>query len=302
MTSAGAQSETISLLYVDDEPALLGLSKRYLEHYGNFAVTIASSAPEAIRILAENAFDAIVSDYEMPEMNGIEFLKHIRAEGNEIPFLIFTGKSREEVVIEAINNGADFYIQKGGVPRAQFAELVNKIEYAVSRRRALEDLRRSEERYRFIADNVADNIWMFDMEFKLTYVNPAGERMRGFTVVEDLAQTLEEKMTPASCELVIKRFQEELALEATGTADPTREIIFETEEYCKDGSTIWVENSVRCLRDGQGMISGILGVSRDITQRKRADEKLKRIGQYCRSLTENSPIQIIAGDQKGNSD
>ncbi len=81
-------------------------------------------------------------------MNGISFLKTLRANGNTTSFIIFTGKGREEVVIEALNCGADFYIQKGGNPTAQFAELSNKIRYAVSRKRTEDLLKESEERYR----------------------------------------------------------------------------------------------------------------------------------------------------------
>lgn len=300
METAGTESPVISLLYVDDEPALLELSKQYLERSGNFIVTIASGPPEAIRMLLEHSYDAIISDYEMPEMDGIEFLKHLRAEGNAIPFLIFTGRGREDVVIEALNNGADFYIQKGGDPRSQFAALINMVRYAVSRRRAEQALRRSEERYRFIADNVADNIWMFDMEFNLTYVSPACKKMRGYTVEEDLGQSLEDKMTPASCERVVRRFQEELAINATGTADLKRTILFETEEYCKDGSTIWVKNSVRCLRNSHGESAGVLGVSRDITWRKEAEEALRQSEERYRSLAENSPVGITTCDRDGN--
>ena len=302
MVSAGTPSQAISLLYVDDEPALLELSKRYLERSGNYHVTVASGPLEAIEMLSEQSYDAIISDYEMPEMNGLEFLKHLRAEGKTIPFLIFTGRGREEVVIEALNNGADFYIQKGGVPRAQFAELTNKIQYAVSRRRAEEELQRSEERYRFITDNVADNIWMFDMGLNLTYANSSVEKMRGFTAEEDLAQSLEEKMTPESCERVLKRFQEELILDATGTVDGKRLILFETEEYCKDGSTIWVENSVRCLRDAHGESVGVLGVSRDITWRKQAEEALRQSEERYRLLAESSPFGIITCDVEGMID
>ena len=302
MVSAGTSPQPISLLYVDDEPVLLELSKRYLERSGNFVVSIASSPLEAIGMLSDQYFDAVMSDYEMPDMNGIEFLKHLRAEGNTIPFLIFTGRGREDVVIEALNNGADFYIQKGGDPRAQFAELINKIHYAVSRRRAEDALRRSEERYRFIADNVADNIWMFDMELNLIYVSPSGEIMRGFTAEEDLTQSLEDKMTPESCERVVRRFQEELALNATGTADLKRTILFETEEYCKDGSTIWVENSVRCLADVHGESAGVIGVSRDITWRKQAEEALRQSEERYRSLAENSPFGIITCDREGTID
>lgn len=299
MSSPDDEPGMISLLYVDDEPALLELTRRFLERIGNFVVTTAPGAQEAIGILAEERFDAIVSDYEMCGMNGVDLLKYLRAQGTDTPFLIFTGKGREEVVIEAMDHGADFYIQKGGDPRSQFAELTNKIRYAVSRRQAEEALRLSEGKYRFIAENVADNIWMFDMAFNMLYVSPACEKMRGYTVEEDLAQTLEEKMTPASCELVMKRFEEELALEATGTADPDRSILFETEEYCKDGSTIIVENSVRCLWDSEGQPKGVIGVSRDVTWRRRAEESLHRSEERYRSLAENSPVGIIICDAGG---
>ena len=80
----------------------------------------------------------------MPEMDGITFLKKLRASGNFTPFIIFTGRGREDVVIEALNNGADFYIQKGGEPKSQFAELSNKIRYAVSRKHSEEALGESE--------------------------------------------------------------------------------------------------------------------------------------------------------------
>ncbi len=112
----------ISLLYVDDEPDLLDLCKIFLEREGEFSVVTVTSAPGALQLLKERTFDAIISDYQMPVMDGIEFLKKVRMDFKDIPFILFTGRGREEVVIEAINCGADFYLQKGGAPRAQFSE------------------------------------------------------------------------------------------------------------------------------------------------------------------------------------
>ena len=127
---------TISVLFVDDESSLLEIGKLYLERTNDFTVTTASSAPEALNLLKSNRIQAIVSDYQMPEINGIEFLKQVRAMDRTIPFILFTGKGREEVVIEALNERADFYLQKGGAPTAQFAELGHKIKAAVEYRRA----------------------------------------------------------------------------------------------------------------------------------------------------------------------
>ena len=129
-------TDQISVLYVDDEPDLLDLGKIFLERTGDFRVTIATGVNEALSAMEGSEFETIISDYQMPGMDGIGFLKHLRSHGNKIPFILFTGRGREEVAIEALNNGADFYLQKGGDPSAQFAELANKVRYAVSHRRA----------------------------------------------------------------------------------------------------------------------------------------------------------------------
>ncbi|HVP96926.1 PAS domain S-box protein [Methanoregula sp.] len=134
------------ILYVDDESSLLEIGKIFLERNGQFSVDIINSAPEALAFLATKNYDAIISDYQMPVMNGIEFLKQIRSSGNSIPFIIFTGRGREEVVIEAINSGADFYLQKGGDPNSQFAELSHKLKIAVERKRAVNALVQDEIR------------------------------------------------------------------------------------------------------------------------------------------------------------
>ncbi|MEN6443980.1 MAG: PAS domain S-box protein [Methanoregula sp.] len=126
----------ISVLYVDDESALLDVSKAYLERTHEFAVTTATSAPAALELIKSNGIQAIVSDYQMPGMDGIEFLKKLRATEKNLPFILFTGKGREEVAIQAFENGADSYLQKGGDPKSQFAELMHKIKEAVEHRHA----------------------------------------------------------------------------------------------------------------------------------------------------------------------
>ena len=93
-----------------------------------------------------NRYDAIISDYQMPGTNGIDFLKSLRSKGNKMPFILFTGRGREEVVIEALNSGADFYLQKGGNPDAQFIELEHKVREAVGRIGRSGRCRENEER------------------------------------------------------------------------------------------------------------------------------------------------------------
>jgi PAS domain S-box-containing protein len=128
--------ETIRVLYVDDEPLLLELAQSFLEELGNFTVITSPSPRDSLASADLVSFDAIISDYQMPAMDGIAFLKKVRERCGDIPFILFTGRGREEVVIEAINNGADFYLQKGGDPEAQFAELAHKVRQAVARRKS----------------------------------------------------------------------------------------------------------------------------------------------------------------------
>ena len=123
----------LSVLYVDDEPTLLDVCKLYLERCSDISVSVSSSVEDALTLLETTSFDVIISDYQMPGTDGIGFLKILREKHCFIPFILFTGRGREEVMVEAMKNGAMFYIQKDGHPRSQFAELNNKIREAFRR-------------------------------------------------------------------------------------------------------------------------------------------------------------------------
>ncbi len=167
------------------------------------------------------------------------------------------------------------------------------------RRKAEDALRESEERYRLIAENTADTITVMDLDLRLTYVSPSVLKNRGYTAEEVLGQSLDQIMTPASLQLVSKLLDEQMALEASPEADPSRFVSIELEEYCKDGSTIWVESVVSFLRDGALKPTGILAVTRDITKRKQADLRLAESEQKYRTLAESSPDNIIRYDADG---
>lgn len=135
-----------SVLYVDDEELLLEIGRRFLEKDGTMAVTTRASGRAALDQIGAAPFDAIVSDYQMPEMDGITFLKEVRTRNPDIPFVLFTHRGRDEIALEAFRQGADFCIQKGGDPGVRFAELSRAIRIAVDYRRARQALRESEER------------------------------------------------------------------------------------------------------------------------------------------------------------
>ena len=169
----------------------------------------------------------------------------------------------------------------------------------IERKRAESALRQSEEKYRLIAENMAEIITTLDMELNFTYVSPSILKLRGFTVEEALKQKIDQIMTPESFQRLSEAFAEELSLEQTGTADPDRARVMELDEYKKDGSIIRVENTASFIRDGEKKPVGILVISRDITERKKMETALKQSEELFRLTIQLSPIGVGIVDSTG---
>jgi glycosyltransferase involved in cell wall biosynthesis/CheY-like chemotaxis protein len=128
----------ISVLLVEDEPEVLELTRLFLERDTELSVDACLSVKEALRKLNHKIYNVIVSDYFMPEINGIQLLKTLKFQGIDTPLIIFTGKGGEEIAIEALNSGAAFYLQKSENPRFQFAKLRRMIYEAALKQRTEE--------------------------------------------------------------------------------------------------------------------------------------------------------------------
>ncbi|MCK9580045.1 MAG: PAS domain S-box protein [Methanoregula sp.] len=279
----------ISILYVDDETALLEVTQTYLEDTGDFSVATTTSAQEAIGMLATGTFDAVVSDYQMPGMDGLAFLKHIRAENNTVPFILFTGKGREEVAIEALNTGADFYLQKGGEPKSQFAEMASKIRQAVQRRQAEQALAVSEEKYRDMVENINDVLFTVSKEGTITYISPRISQF-GYTPDNVIGKTLSEFIVADDFPSVQKRFRE---IE-NGNLHP-----FEFRILDGAGKIRIIRTSSRPAYTGD-IFSGIHGVMADITSVKTAEAKVSiSEQQYCNVFEAASDAMLVLNQDTG---
>jgi len=277
-----------SILYVDDEPALLEITRLFLEKDGEFSVDTATSGQAALALLGKKKYDAVVSDYQMPGMDGIGFLKQVRASGNPVPIIIFTGRGREEIVIQALNEGADFYLQKGGHPAAQFAELSNKVRYAILRRRAEESLRQEEAQLRQIIDLVPHMIFAKDRDGNYILANRAVAEGYNTTVAE-----LEGK--PHA------RFHGDSAELRHMLADD-REVMdtglvkFIPEEPYIDafGNRRYLQTTKVPFTTLGNRQQAVLGVAIDITERKRIEEELLRKNEELKDSFE----KIAAADEE----
>jgi len=176
------------------------------------------------------------------------------------------------VIVAGVGNKTDDYSERD---IRQLTLLMDGLWSILRYRRMHEALQSSEARYRLITENIAETIWTTDFDLRFTYISPAIERLRGFTVEEALGRSIESVLTPESLRIVTRIFEEEMAMELSGEADPRRVRRLDLEEYRKDGTTVWVGNTLSFLRDVSGKAIGILGVSQDITERKRAEIALR---------------------------
>ncbi len=150
---------------------------------------------------------------------------------------------------------------------------------------------RADAQYRLLAENVSDIIWTTDLELNFTYMSPSASALIGFDMDEIMKMTVEQMLTPESFERGMKVFAEQMAIE--GTKDFSRYWTLEVELRCKDGSTVLVEERVQFLRDEKGRPVGLLGVTRDITERRIAEEALRDSEEKYRLVVENAHEAIV---------
>ena len=270
----------ISVLYVDDEEVLLDIGKIFLEQAGDLQIETDSSVLHALDRISHETFDAIITDYQMPDMDGIEFLKRIRSLGYTTPVIIFTGRGREEVAIAALKEGADFYLQKGGDPSSQFAELSNQIRHVVRQRTAESAVRENELKYRTLFESASDAIFLLDHNRIIECNQQMAEifcRTRddliGLSPV-DLSPPYQADGSP-SPDAVLARIDAALS----GNTQ-----IFEWQHRHSDGHIFDCEVSLNRI-----VISGkyvLLSILRDISSRKRNEEELHRKSEELASSYE----------------
>lgn len=274
----------ISVLLVDDDPQILNVTSLYLQKGNEFSVTTCGGASEALDLLEGRPFDAIISDYEMPGMDGIAFLKVVRGRGDTTPFIIFTGRGREDVAIEALNNGANFYLQKGGDPKSQFAELKNMVRQAVQKTRAEGALRMSEARYRAVVESQTELISRFRPDGTQVFANEAFCRYYGKEPDEIIGKRYLPKVPGEERDLLEEHFRRLSPEHPVGS--------IEHRVVLENGEVRWQQWVDRAIFDREDALIEYQSVGRDTTDRRRAEEALKDSEMRFKVISEQSPVGI----------
>ncbi len=161
------------------------------------------------------------------------------------------------------------------------------------------ELKESEEKYRLLAEHSEDIIFTLDTELKYTYVSPAVKTLRGYAPAELIGKPIDQSLTSDSLSLAAKTFSEEFKkANEKGPASRTARIL-ELQMNCKDGSRIWAEVKASFLRDRDGNITGILGVTRDISERKKAEQALRQSEERLQAILESSADPLVVYDVEG---
>jgi|AntDeeMetagen134_2_1112570.scaffolds.fasta_scaffold00705_4 PAS domain S-box-containing protein len=268
----------IQVLHVDDEPDVADLAATFLERERErIEVRTATSADEELDRLtdatsaAELEIDCIVSDYNMPRMDGLEFLERVREAFPDLPFILFTGKGSEEIASEAITAGVTDYLNKG-TGTDQYTLLANRIANTVSQYRAEHELQRSTARnrqYRTAIETVDDAVYVLDDEGRFEFVNEAFAELTGYDAADVIGSGVECIKDPGTVEMFEDLIREMLS---AGTHDTTVEFELKTD----DGERIACEDHL-ALRLADGEFEGVAGAIRDVSERHESERYRRRL-------------------------
>jgi PAS domain S-box-containing protein len=283
-----AKKDVIRVLHVDDDLSILEISKQILTDIdGSFEIDHACCVDEAFGKLAVGQYDVAVSDYEMPKKDGLQFLKELREQKNGIPFILFTGKGREEVAIRALNMGADGYHNKQGSPETVYGELVHGINLVVDRSKAKQALEESEKRYHALMEQASETILIHDIHGRIIDANQRACIKLGYAK-EELV-----KLAVADIDIEGTENKKGLMWSKVLTGET---FVFESTHKRKDGTTFPVDVSLGAVAVGKEIL--VIGIIRDISERKKAEMELKQKYSLLEKVSESvgAGLAIIGRD------
>ncbi|MHA2369709.1 MAG: PAS domain S-box protein [Candidatus Hodarchaeales archaeon] len=280
-------SSASRVLLVDDDEHLLTVAKKFLtQHVSSFDVVTTKSPHDALRLLGEQPFDAIVADYQMPKMNGLELLKTIREGIFSIPFVMFTGRGREEIAIQALNLGADYYLKKEGKAKSLYTQLAHILDSLIAHKRTEEALKRSEYEKTLVLSNASDAIVYYNCNLEIIWANSVALTPIDESLEEIIGQPCHvvwrQRDTPCEDCPVVK---------VIGTGKPHEQEIITIDDK------IW-KDRVFPVRDDSGSLLGAVEISLDITELKQANAELRKHRSELEQLVTERTAELSRANEE----
>jgi PAS domain S-box-containing protein len=273
---SAAHHESVRVLHADSEPDFADLAAMHLEREREaFDVCTATSATEGLDRLAGEDIDCIVSDYDMPGMDGLDFLEAVREEYPDLPFILFTGRGSEEIASEAISAGVTEYLNKG-TGTDQYTVLANRIANTVEKYRAERELIETDQVVRTVLDSLPLVLYTLDEEGRFTRSQGKALETIGLEPGEVVGRSVFEVFEgfPEIIDNCERAFDGELV-----------------EEVVEVGDTVF-RSWYQPLRDEDGDVVGVVGLSTDVTERERREDEL----EWKTAALDNAPIGITMTD------
>ena len=268
----------ISVLHAEDESEFAEIAAAQLERADErLRVESVTDVASALSRLDTGTVDCIVSDYQMPDRNGIEFLEAVRERSPDVPFILFTGKGTEEIASEAISAGVTDYLQKEG-ETDQYAVLANRITNAVRQQRAERVAEQTERRLTELAHNSNDVLWMYTADWsELLFVNDAYEDHwnRSPETLETDPTDFLNGIHPDDR----NRVGREMDRLSAGESIDLEFRVNEAEEY---GRWLWVHGEP--ITNDDGTVVRVAGFARDVSDRKQRERALEELNAIAAEL------------------
>ncbi|TKX75395.1 PAS domain S-box protein [Halorubrum sp. GN11_10-6_MGM] len=271
----------IDVLHVDDDPSVLDLAEAYFEReLDAVAVTSVTDPETALDRLDERQFDCIVSDYDMPPMDGLEFFEALRERHQKVPFVLYTGKGSEEIASQALNAGVTGYFQKGGPE--QLRRLANRVDQAVDEYRTKEIA----ERYSTVIEALGYPVYVVDGTGVFRFVNEPFAELTGY----DREEIIGSKPELIKDDAAVKEAEDRLGTILSDDGPDVQH--FGVDIVPKEGEPVPCRDHMAALPYDGECFEGSVGILRDVSDERERREELET---KTRALDE-APVGITITD------
>ena len=273
--------EQIDVLHVDDDPSVLDLTRSFLDReLESVTVTSVTEPSAALDRLDEGSFDCLVSDYDMPDMDGLEFFDVLRETHRTVPFVLYTGKGSEEIASRALNAGVTGYFQKGGPE--QLRRLANRVAQAANEHRT----REIANRYSTVIEALGYPVYVVDETGTFRFVNEPFAELTGYGREELIGSTPELIKDDGAVAEAEDRLGTILSRNGTDVQH------FAVDIVPKEGDPIPCRDHMAALPYQDESFDGSVGILRDVSHEREQREELET---KTRALDE-APVGITISD------